>query len=179
MYWRQDGAIGPDCWPYYPKSCIGVPVSTNPTALQCPDDMTLGGLREGRCTQGSRFLIVIEPTDLNNGVSGNEIGTAQLLLLEIITRCNWMQHVYEAMCCLDNRIACIDAHVWGGTRCLGDELGGGRCPITIIAALDQIVGVIVMLAECIAEAKRAEGEDPRVMCPIVIPMLEFRGCGPC
>jgi len=166
----QDNAGGA-CKPYFPFACQGV--SIDPDDTNCPDGDTQSAL----CTSGTRTLISVEPFDINSGATGDEISPAQLLLLSIRAHDNYMQHVEEAMCCLDNRLACTDAHIWGGVQCPSTATGGDKCKLLIVQAIAQVCAQVKGLATCVNSIHYAAGPNHK-NCTADC-SGDYDGCGPC
>lgn len=149
---------------YYPIVCQGVPIGDHPD----------GSARSATCLTGMRELVWVEPDNMS---TDTQIGIGDLVVQFLASYDGYMQRNEEAHCCIDNRIACVDAHVWGGVQCWNGNKKDPVCTYTIMNALRDLAQELTLLAQCCAGIK--EGEGKTANCPIPEFDPDFDGCGPC
>ena len=161
---------------YYPILCKGKDFKSG-SEPPVWDPTGIGGFcDDGTTNHGMRDLIVVEPFDKH---LDNEVNTAELLLEFLAAYDGYMQRNEEAHCCLDNRIACVDGHVWGGTSCPTGTMNMGTvcCETTVLDAIVQTYKALIGLGKCCSAIR--QGTQKPLNCEVRIPEWNFNGCGPC
>lgn len=153
---------------YYPFVCAGKDIRNyTSTRGNVDDDKSFNP-----CTS-MRRLVVIEPASLDDDGSGDEIGIADMLIQFLRAYDAYMQHNEEAHCCLDNRLACVDAGVWN-INGSSTECYNGECKNSVQDQMIVIQQLIDALEVCINKGK---GEFEK--CDVGRIPMNTNGCGPC
>ena len=148
---------------YFPFMCQGIPVDNGEAGY--PDDPVAGA-----CTN-NRNLVVLEPATLDDGPTGTEVGIGQALIHFLESYDAYMQHNEDAHCCLDTKILCTEAGVWGGQCPMKKPpeftKDDDQCKASIRGVIDKIIEAL-------------DGINSWSQCAVEVPEKpDWLCCAPC